>query len=283
MNPDPEVRPTRLADGRVDPPVFVTATVIRRVQPTRLAEVETLWTPARAELAAVIETGGEYLENSHWNWVGKIPRVEAGELFLVGVECEGQVQGLMAIPFQPRLTTLTPGERLVYIDYVEARPGISVPGHPPRFSVSGSAAIVRPSSSAGNWDCAAASGCTRFHKRKCLPGEVWNDATGHGPALRPRISSTLKRSYRGSPRRDRHDRPHDVLDGRSAGGRRPVHPPGCGVAARELEAKSEKPCGRRSGPSGWTGSSPSTGLPAEVQPQIKSAREHAQAVADAAA
>ena len=142
MNADPEVRPTRLADGRVDPPVFVPATIIRQFQPTRLAEVEAFWTPARAELAAVIENGGEYLENSHWNWVGKVPRVEAGELYLVGVECEGVVQGLMAIPLQPRLATLTPGEGLVYIDYIEAAPwNQRAPGHPPRFLGVGKALI----------------------------------------------------------------------------------------------------------------------------------------------
>jgi hypothetical protein len=48
--------------------------------------------------------------------------VATGELSLIAVECEGQVQGLMAISIQPRPAILSLGKRLVYVDYLEAAP-----------------------------------------------------------------------------------------------------------------------------------------------------------------
>ena len=48
----PESRPTRLADGRVHPPVYVPATVHRGFTSARLPDVEAAWAPARLELAA---------------------------------------------------------------------------------------------------------------------------------------------------------------------------------------------------------------------------------------
>jgi hypothetical protein len=101
-----------------------------------------VWSPARQALAAAREATGLELESSHWNWIGKVERVERGELILIAVECEGAVQGLMAIPAQPRPSVLMPGRLVVYVDYLESAPwNLRAPNHPPRFKGAGKALI----------------------------------------------------------------------------------------------------------------------------------------------
>lgn len=134
MNPEPEARPIRVTDGRANPPAFIPATIIRYFQASRLSEVEAAWSPDRSELAVARGTLGIQLESSHWNWMGKAERVEKDVLSLVAVKCEGDVQGLMAIPLQSRPAMLAPGERLVYVDYLEAAPwNQRLPGRAQRF------------------------------------------------------------------------------------------------------------------------------------------------------
>jgi hypothetical protein len=140
---NPVGRPVRLADSRVDPPVPIAAEVIRHFPSTRLPAVEALWSPARLELATAREVGGAPLESGHWKWTAKGERVDRGELSLVAVECVGDVQGLMAIPTRPRAATLSPGESVLYVDYLEAAPwNQRAPGHPPRFIGAGSVLIA---------------------------------------------------------------------------------------------------------------------------------------------
>ena len=69
-----------------------------------------------------LQASGSDLESSHWNWKFKVERVERGESMLFAVECEGAIQGLMAIPSVPRLSLLTPGQSVVYVDYLETAP-----------------------------------------------------------------------------------------------------------------------------------------------------------------
>ncbi|VTU00489.1 Putative uncharacterized protein OS=Mesorhizobium alhagi CCNWXJ12-2 GN=MAXJ12_24667 PE=4 SV=1 [Gemmataceae bacterium] len=138
----PEVRPTRLADGRVNPPVLIPAAIVRHFPAAQLAEVEAAWSPARTELAGARAAVGLPLESSHWDWRGKVERVEVGQLSLVAVECESAVQGLMAVPLQPRAAVLTPGERLLYVDYLEVSPwNQRSPNGPRRFLGVGRALI----------------------------------------------------------------------------------------------------------------------------------------------
>jgi hypothetical protein len=83
------------------------------------------------------------LESGHWNWKSKEERVERGDLGLFAVECEGAIQGLMAIPARPRPAFLTPGQSLVYVDYLEAAPwNQRAPGRPRRFEGAGSALVI---------------------------------------------------------------------------------------------------------------------------------------------
>lgn len=144
MNPTPETRPTRpLADGRVALPTFVPARVIRFFESQRLQEVESVWSPVRKELGQVQATAGFELESSHWNWLKKIQRAQDGKLILVAVECENEIQGLMAIPNMSRPSILTPGKMVLYVDYLEAAPwNQRSPHRPPRFLGAGSALIA---------------------------------------------------------------------------------------------------------------------------------------------
>jgi hypothetical protein len=143
MQPAPLFRPTRLADGRVHPPAFIPATIIRHFPVARLPEVEAAWSPARRELADALQVSETVLESSHWNWKAKMERIERGDLRLFALECEEAVQGLMAIPDRPRPSVLTPGESIVYVDYLESAPWNQIaPGRSRRFGGAGSALVI---------------------------------------------------------------------------------------------------------------------------------------------
>lgn len=140
MNPEPVLRPTRIADTRVSPPVLIPAALIRNFPHTQLAAVEAAWAPARRVLAGSLRRAGITLESGHWDWSNKITRVERGELVLHAIECEGEVQGLMATKSLPRPALLAPGQAVVYIDYLEAAPwNQRAPDHPACFGGVGSA------------------------------------------------------------------------------------------------------------------------------------------------
>lgn len=122
MVPPSSVRPCRLGDARVRPPVPVAASLIRDFPVDRLVEVEQSWTPARIHLGQRLAAAGEDLESGHWDWRNKMWSTEQGRHRLVAVEVEGEVQGLMAITRSPRSSVLAPVNLLVYVDYIEAAP-----------------------------------------------------------------------------------------------------------------------------------------------------------------
>jgi hypothetical protein len=92
------------------------------------------------------------LEHSHWDWRHKADSVEAGTHMLVAVECDNEIQGLMAVLRLPRPARLGDGH-LVYVDYVESAPwNLKGVVDPPRFLGIGTVLIaeaVRIGSEAG--------------------------------------------------------------------------------------------------------------------------------------
>jgi hypothetical protein len=125
MAEPPTTRPVVLADaGR--PGVAVPATLVRDLPADRLAAVEAVWRPAREELEAkLIATGRvDEVQHAHWNWTNKIDAVDAGRYRLVGVECGGDVQGLMAVRPAPYPSRADPagGLAVLYVDYLETAP-----------------------------------------------------------------------------------------------------------------------------------------------------------------
>ncbi len=62
---------------------------------------------------------------------------------LVAVEAEEDVQGLIALDRSSRPAVLTPGEAVVYVDYIEAAPwNLRAAAHPPHFLGAGTALII---------------------------------------------------------------------------------------------------------------------------------------------
>lgn len=137
--PGPATYFIRLADGRTTPPVLVPAVSIRNLYPEMLDSIEAIWSRDRDALIAA----GATIENSHWDWRNKVWPVLNGRLALVGIECDGECQGLMALAVPDRPAVLTPGARVVYVDYLEVAPrNLRVGGHRPRFLGVGTALMA---------------------------------------------------------------------------------------------------------------------------------------------
>lgn len=135
-SPTPPVQaPPGLADRRTTPAVEVPATLIVGFPPRRLAAVERSWAPARDRLAREMARAGVPLESRHWRWTRKDASAQAGDLLLVAVECRGRIQGLMALQTELRPAARTPGQWVMYVDYIESAPwNLSVAGlQTPRY------------------------------------------------------------------------------------------------------------------------------------------------------
>jgi hypothetical protein len=86
-----------------------------------LDAVERLWAPERARLVEELRAHGETLESAHWDWRNKSRRQPHWHC-LVTIECEGQVQGIMAVENFLRPSTLTPNAWVLYVDFLEVAP-----------------------------------------------------------------------------------------------------------------------------------------------------------------
>lgn len=162
----PTRRPTRLTDGRIDPPVIVPATAVYNYPATELDSLEALWTGPRAALAAALRAEGAYLENAHWDWRAKKDRVASGALVLIAVEVENAVQGLLAVARSHRPAILSPGDFVADVDYIEAAPrNVRAASHPPRFLGVGTALVTEAVLLSAGWDSARAWGSTPSHRR----------------------------------------------------------------------------------------------------------------------
>ncbi len=166
-----------------------------------LARVEELWGPTRQQREALLAEiqqriasdmrttrneevgdviGRHILQHGHWNWHRKVEFVNDGTLMLIAVECEEQVQGLMAIAKRQRRSRDTAfGDQfeqpLLYVEYVETAPwNLSRPGLPlPRFGSVGTVLIgeaIRLSFASG---CEGRIGlhslpqAERFYRNRC--------------------------------------------------------------------------------------------------------------------
>jgi hypothetical protein len=101
---------------------LIRAELYRDFPPVLLENLESQWQEGRERAATEgMAEGLAPLEHSHWDWRNKIDSVEAGRHLLVAIECQGIVQGIMAILRTPRHSQFT-GELVVYVDYLEAAP-----------------------------------------------------------------------------------------------------------------------------------------------------------------
>lgn len=114
-------REVQLLGGSATDRQLVRAELYRDYPASQLAEVQASWAQARQDAAMRgIVQGLAPLEHGHWDWRNKEDSVDSGIHILLAVECDGQVQGLMAVLRTPR-----PGKRggsVVYVDYLETAP-----------------------------------------------------------------------------------------------------------------------------------------------------------------
>jgi hypothetical protein len=99
-----------------------------------LIEIEQIWSVARDQLATAMTAAQLHLESGHWDWRNKAEPEGVSEHRLIAIECDGEIQGLMALSASPRAARLLPGEAVVYVDYLEAAPwNLRQPVQAPRY------------------------------------------------------------------------------------------------------------------------------------------------------
>lgn len=130
-------RIVRLINARDATRPFVAARLRRDCAADVLDVVERDWALARQQLAGVVS-----LEHAHWDWRNKSNSVRVGHHCLTVVECEGEIQGLVALARNPRAGTLS-RNHVLYVDYLEVAPwNLRVATTTPRFIGVGTALMV---------------------------------------------------------------------------------------------------------------------------------------------
>ena len=127
-------RMVKLIDGRTGERNSVEAELYRDYPLTQLEVVENQWANARAHAAAAaVDAGLTSMEHEDWDWRNKTDSVEAARHMLVAVECNGDVQGLMAVARDVRVSQLGNGQ-VTYVDYLESAPwNLKATAAAPRF------------------------------------------------------------------------------------------------------------------------------------------------------
>ena len=136
------MRKVQLLDARDATRPFVPAVLFRDYPLVGMDAAENLWADARTQAdAAALGGGAAPLEHGHWDWRNKAAAIHAERFMLVGLECESEPQGLMAVERLPKRGRF--GVPVVYVDYLETAPwnlrGIGVG---PRFSGVGTVLIA---------------------------------------------------------------------------------------------------------------------------------------------
>jgi hypothetical protein len=148
----------------------VNATVIDGLSPEQVIAAEATWRPFRQTDA--MEAG----EHSHWDWSLKTGLLVEPGVRCLGVECEGQMQGMMMVREIGHVAHLAPdaGQPLVYIEYLESAPwNLLRPNQPPRYRRVGTtllrAAIERSREIGfdGRVGLHSLPQATAFYERKC--------------------------------------------------------------------------------------------------------------------
>jgi hypothetical protein len=104
----------------------VSASLLEELDETEIASADAAWRPfLYAAMTDAVERGVDIMdlpEHSHWEWLGKYQsRSETSRFF--GVECDGQMQGLMAVRLDKACRLpMQQGLSLVYVDYLAAAP-----------------------------------------------------------------------------------------------------------------------------------------------------------------
>jgi hypothetical protein len=118
--------PVQIVDQQTK--ALVDATLYTEIVPAKLIDIEAVWGPAR--IAAVqqrIASGvppSQIPQHWHWNWAAKSANLQFLAYRCLGIECQGQMQGLMMVKTAGCAARLPPdaGKPLAYVDYIEVAP-----------------------------------------------------------------------------------------------------------------------------------------------------------------
>jgi len=116
-------RPTRLLHREKN--LVVEATLFEEVARDTLIQVHIDWQPVRLEgVKRAITKGGKVPEHWHWDWSQKADRLRLLAYRCFGIECEGQMQGLMMVSTIGRRSRMAnqASKPVLYIEYIESAP-----------------------------------------------------------------------------------------------------------------------------------------------------------------
>ena len=107
--------------------VRVDATLYTEIAPAKLIDIEAVWGPVRIAAVQRIASGvslGQIPEHWHWNWGAKSANLRFLAYRCLGIECQGQMQGLMMVKSAGCAARIPPdaGKPLVYVDFIEVAP-----------------------------------------------------------------------------------------------------------------------------------------------------------------
>jgi hypothetical protein len=138
----PTGRTVKLLDNRDPNRPWIQSHLYRDLPAHWLDDIEQQWATAR-EAAALDGAGGlNPLEHAHWDWRNKMDSVEGGHHLIVAVQCESEVQGVMALTRLPRAAALC-DKSVIYVDYVESAPwNLKATAAAPRFLGVGTVLIL---------------------------------------------------------------------------------------------------------------------------------------------
>lgn len=115
--------PTSLVLKVNDSPVA--ATLVEGVSRELLEAAELTWAALRIEGARRVQAaGGVVPQHWHWDWRRKSSVIDLLAYRCFGIECDGEMQGLMLVNTTNHVCRLDSqrGKPLVYVDYIEAAP-----------------------------------------------------------------------------------------------------------------------------------------------------------------
>jgi hypothetical protein len=119
---------------------LVEATLSTEIAPAKLIDIEAVWGPARiAAVQQQIASGAlpsQIPQHWHWNWATTSANLQLLAYRCLGIEYQGQMQGLMMVKTAGCVARLLPdaGKPLVYVDYIEVAPwNLRVLTNTPRF------------------------------------------------------------------------------------------------------------------------------------------------------
>ena len=135
---------TSLVDKRKQPPEIVEADLCSDITAADLFQTEVSWGPIRlAAMERLFQQGyppEKLPQHYHWNWTRKSGRLKLLAYRCLGIQCEGEMQGLMMVNLGEHFAQVDPdrGKPILYVDYSESAPWNIIPFvEHPRFGAIG--------------------------------------------------------------------------------------------------------------------------------------------------